>query len=451
MNLKKGISTPIVILLIVLVVAIIGVGALFYLTKEKENPEKEEMSVTTIPESAFKAELSFNSKSIKLASLSDLEQYESTNDFPEFGSKGNQVVYLKKNDEGYTVIRSLKRGNKHYRAESKTYSLVKEPAISPDGKHFSYSATEEEGDWFAVTDGKENKSQRVVRSLTFTPQNEVVYDKGALREEFKKNKERTKEMLKEMKDQLGIDFLGHQLVIGDKKSETYLEIKIPILFSSDGEYFAYRARSIKGGEEVVVTNQKEFPVEGKITSIALSSGGRVAYGVKQSDKSYIVEDGEKKKAYEKGIVKSVTFSPTGNKLAYKVERAVKDSFVVVDGEVDGYYSLIKSPIVFSPSGDRVAYIAGWEDKVLVVGDEEKKIAHNPVKKPVWGPNGNHIAYIAKDGEKWSVVIDGEKGKGYNRIYDLPTFNSSGEYIGFGVLSKDALWWKSRQIESFLSK
>ena len=279
--------------------------------------------------------------------------------------------------------------------EEKKYDEASGFTFSPDSEHYAYAARKNK-EGYIIFDGMEQKKYNWVESPTFSPDSErfayVAIDTG---EGFG--------FYNQFIAHAAIE--GRYFVISDGKEQKKYERIFNLTFSPDSKHFAYTA---KQGENWLVvfdgTEQKKYNDIGELTFSP--DGKHFAYTAKQGGSWFVVFDGVEQKKYD-GRTQSLTFSFDGKHFAYDVEE--KKEFIVLDGKEQKKYDLVYSS-TFSPDGKRFAYIAAEEEKRFAIldGKEQKKYDLVIANSLVFSPDNKRFAYIAReDGEEF-IVLDGKK-------------------------------------------
>lgn len=243
-----------------------------------------------------------------------------------------------------------------------------------------------------------------------------------------------------------------------------------ILFSPDGERYAYKAK--KGEKNVVVLDGKEiddgfeaiinysFTADSKNffiryiknyreslldtnkneTTQAISyirkdsfswpnvsaDGKRIAFleTVNKGWERYFVIDGKEQKHYDSHywIDPKLTFSPDSKRFAYSVnlygpttEPSDDQWMMVIDGDEQKPYDSVNTP-QFSPDGNKFAYITKVGTKSFVVLDGEEGKQYDKVFTPVFSPDSNMLIYFAEENNQTVYVVDGQEGKTQGNSY-----------------------------------
>jgi hypothetical protein len=257
--------------------------------------------------------------------------------------------------------------------------------------------------------------------------------------------------------------------VDGKQGKAYVWVG-PIVFSDDGEHFAYVAGSaeralvvVDGQERTVACAQVmqetlRFVPGGVRTalvgvlaadrahgglqeagtvlcigdevgppfasidakSLTFSTDGKrsalVAHAADEQD--VVVADAKAGKGYPGGSVGAPRFSADGTRYAYEVRKP--DARMVVDGVEGPAFERVMPPN-FAPRGARMFYVGVREAKPVVVvdGKEEPEVFDVRAPGPVWSADGGHLGYVAvKVADRKAmqrVVIDGVDGPAFQRI------------------------------------
>jgi hypothetical protein len=143
------------------------------------------------------------------------------------------------------------------------------------------------------------------------------------------------------------------------RQQTFLSVK-DLVFSPNNEHIAYVATIREGTElkhRLVVDGEETGKKYDGISTPFFSVDGRLAFVVRNANKSFVVLDGVEGRAYD--TVGWQRFSPDGRHLGYWAALGTGKSdrrrMVVDDKEGDEFWAV--SEPVFSPDGRRAAYRA----------------------------------------------------------------------------------------------
>lgn len=279
--------------------------------------------------------------------------------------------------------------------------------ISPDGRHFSYSANDRSmGDsWFCIIDGKQRNAF----------------------------------------DTLGVSFV----------------------ISPDGKRIAYTGRRAQQWF-LVVDGEPEVPIEGIFDhSLTFSPDSRrLAYAVAKADRrAYLVVDGKAgpvhdnigvsvppgiaanrasmQTVYGLGSASSVLFSPDSRRVAY-LAHSGRMKRVFLDGKADDVeMEFLVGGMVFSDDSKRLAYGGRgfnkfFVDKSFLVVDGKKGADYDALGYFGFSHDGKHIAFTAKKGDKFVIVVDGQERGEDSQVPAGPVFRADG-VLEFLVADKPSLY------------
>ena len=291
-------------------------------------------------------------------------------------------------------------------------SWGQEIEFSPDGNRLAYIATKGQKP-IAVIDGEEFEYDGIEFPILFSPDSKrVVY--------------------------VARNLNGEAYIIMDgiegPKYDYIDTANDNFLFSPDSNRFAYSAA--KGNDWFVVTDAGQSqPMEGMAFDVIFSPDSQhIAYDFEINGQKVMVLDGEELESYEWGIVP--VFSPDSQRLVYRVK---KDGtwYVSVDGELGPKLGGFQYSMTFSPDSQRLAYKVEFNDKDVMVVDEEIQEPHDVRSYPIFSPDSQHLAYSTYDGEIWHLVLDGEEIEDYEGVSKI-TFSPDSNHILF-IAQDDDTW------------
>ena len=213
------------------------------------------------------------------------------------------------------------------------------PQYSQDGKRLAYLARRA-GKWMAVVDGKEQEPSLDDiwgHHWGFTQDGSRFYLAGSTD--------------------------GKWAYIVDGQSGPAYDVISPIVFSRDGQHYAYGGTIVKGGAlkkktigTVVSDGKPGETLEGKgmMGSLSLVAGAyEFTFG------------GVHNLSADFHGVSTPRFSPSG-KLAYLIRQGSNAIAVRVGDEIGPAFESILSPFIFSPDGSQLVYIAGQRGEFLEI-------------------------------------------------------------------------------------
>ena len=409
--------------------------------------------------------LQINSGTIKLATLPANYEVHFYEPNIIFSPDGRAVAYkVEEEKQWFWVVNDMPH---------KKYLNVSTLIFSQDGKHTVYAAFRGNAKFDTlVVDGKEinvndlgyyNISDR----FTFDSTNEVAYIAGVLTEDA--------------------NFGAKQLVvIGAQKGHLYDFIQEDsFIFSPDGKHFAYEA--FKQGERFLVVDNKEIKIRNRNAGAYESSltfrswTNEVIYILhinSQPHSSEFVVVGDKEfgpyEMPEYDVVKDLTFSKDGNHFAYILASPHSSDgykqFLFIDGVKikeltyrNGNFYGEYGATVLSDDGNKIAYkMDFWDPRGGDILEAERLDDKHSVfvestdgetyheysgyrgylSNPIFSSDGIYVAYTTKSQVKensYSVVINGQEKKSYDRVWS-PVFLPNNQYIAYGALQNNELWW-----------
>ncbi len=298
-----------------------------------------------------------------------------------FSNNSASVAYVAATKAGdFFVVQNGKAGKAYKSIQTKT------PSLSVDGKHLAYIVSKGM-QYYVVADGKEvgpysNVKGRPVWNADGSRWAIVVAkaDKWCV----VINGQEGRPVLQVVPDSLAFSAKGDRLtytfrthngyaiVVGDKTYK-YDEIR-PIVFSRDGEHYAFAGRS--------------------------------------NGKWKLVLDGVAGAGYDDMSKRGITFSPDSKRLAAKVFQSGKWS-IMADGKQGQTYKVTGSPL-FSQDSKRLLYGAQRQKDnkiILVVDGNDVGKGFENILMPTVSSDGQHVAFLATDGNGWKVFVDGKAGPG----------------------------------------
>jgi len=219
----------------------------------------------------------------------------------------------------------------------------------------------------------------------------------------------------------------------------------PMIFSGDSQHLAYGA---KDGDSwfIVQDGRKGQPFKGVGGPVMSRDGSRLAYAAMVAGGWAVVLDGSPGKAYEK--VGPPVFSPDGKRVAHAA-RARGREMIVIDGvEGKGYDSVDTTQLgvalafptmvitfpVFSADG-RLGHTAKQADTWRVVIDGQESGSFNEMSDLCFSPDGARWAVSARNDRVWTVVVDG-KGQGAFDKMPILVFSPDSRRLAIATMSKD---------------
>ncbi|MBU1102683.1 hypothetical protein KJ853_03460 [Patescibacteria group bacterium] len=214
------------------------------------------------------------------------------------------------------------------------------------------------------------------------------------------------------------DSSGKRLVIiNNEKSKPYDEIS-RIIFSPDGQKFAYKAK-LNGKEFIIVNGQEGKGYDSVGSPIFSPDSQKIAYRVSLDKKWRIVVNDKEGKPYDLIEEDSFIFSPDSQKIGY---RAIQVGgglkyFIVVNNQEGKLFDDVWG-FIFSPDSKRFAYMANQNNKEFVITDGQESKAYDKLGNIVFSLDSQNFAYAAKQADKWSVIVNNREVKLYDTIGSL---------------------------------
>jgi hypothetical protein len=144
----------------------------------------------------------------------------------------------------------------------------------------------------------------------------------------------------------------------------------------------------------VVDGEESPEYEGIGTgSIIFSSDGEhFAYAAKNGDKWFVVLDGEKGPEYDEIAVGSPVFSPTGKDFAYGAKKDEMWS-LVLNGQPIEYNCKDIGPVLFSPDGKHIIHTVLMDDRWGVMIDGKVEADYKNIYE--LNPGDEAVEYMAE--------------------------------------------------------
>lgn len=347
--------------------------------------------------------------------------------------KGSRSVVLIDGVEGPTFDQLLERSQTYF--PPLNVNLVIWPpksgpiVFSDDGTHCAYFG-KVENQYIAVLDGKEitrGAFGSILLDLSFSPHGKHVFyiesDTGA----------------------------SHHRVVMDGKPQPWSRQAPHVVFSADGEHYAYFGTqpdaaktvwSVVDGRQVQYFGDNlQFTATGHLVSVLHANGldtltldykpvmratkvgpvwvsptGTQIAAVmlsRQDAPTILTINGRPIPGTEGVQVKDVFFSPDGKRYAAHCKTSTLTEFMLIDGKKGREYQGILQPdetrrLTFTADSSKFVYTALNSGKWFVVVNEEESDGFVWLSEPVIGGNAR-IAYFTGDGSgrKFDVVVDGK--------------------------------------------
>jgi Tol biopolymer transport system component len=488
---NKGISSPIAILIIGLVIVIIGGGILAWQRGwiGKELTPKAQPTPTTTP-----AVTNLNLTTTKLATLpveveyipylvggpppqKDIYIFGPYITFSPDGQKVAFIVHNEKegkefvmingekeesydkidnlifNSNGEQLVYTAREGNQEFvvvngeKIDSyDVNNLIPNSIIfSLDGKQLAYTGCKG-GKYFLVINGVEIESRDIVDQYGGSPIWGLTFSSNG-------------QMLAYIIEENGGCYSGKSIVIvresnGEKKEYDFNTPCInysSLIFSSNNQRFAYGAYN---GKHAVIVDGIESKSYNYISSFVFSPDSKkVAYSANKGGSGFnkyavLVVDNEEKEMKNYLDISNLIFSPDSQQLAF-IANTKEGYRVVINSQEGKTYGRIEK-FIFSPDSKKLAYIAwdGWEGgkKRIVIDNKEQEAFYDVLSDPTFSPDSKNLAYIV-EGDKSFVMLNDKKGPLYDEIWNL-SFSPDGKYITYGAKLGNELWWIAEKVEEF---
>ena len=279
-------------------------------------------------------------------------------DMAVFSSGGTQTAYLFSNlikAEGFVVVNDQIINNKEL-----VYDWISSPQFSSDGSRFTYRASKD-GKSFFVVDGKKYVACDVVDNFIFSPNSKnfiylcvdehqgrsIMNENGSIiriDDEAKKvirglSWTHSNEVVYVVENTRENRMISSSIVMNGKEIQTSYEYIFNLSFSSDGKRMIYKAR--KDQKEIIVVDGKEYGVQNPELTPAFLNANPIfsndskhfAYIAEYNQKQSIVLDGKRGKEYDQTY--GPYFSPDNRYIAYGAKRGNELWWIVEDIEKQG--------------------------------------------------------------------------------------------------------------------
>jgi len=220
--------------------------------------------------------------------------------------------------------------------------------------------------------------------------------------------------------------------IDGKVEKTYDGLHRGVVFSADGQHYAYAPKIIDNTLVVVDGKEKRGEVYEAAYYLTFSPNGkRLAYGAIKYPGRRVVLDGKEHKPY--GEVLDFTFSPDSQRFAYVAKKVGENkSCIILDGEEKECYGSIGG-LAFSPDSQYFYYKTGSRDPVIVLDGEKQE----DVIDLVYSPDSQRLVYVKKieteeriKRTKYYVVLDSKEGKQYYYSISGLTFSPNSQHLAY---------------------
>lgn len=310
------------------------------------------------------------------------------------------------------------------------YGGVGRPYFSPDGKKVGYVAVDPKTRMAFVVVGKTRGQD--FRSIS-APQTNAIPE-GRLGAVLL---QRVDSALDWAPDSETVAYIGRSdeglhVVIGDKKSQPYKEIR-EFAWSPGGHTLAFAA--VAGDDSFVVVGDRKGEIFDFVENLTFSpDGATLAYGAREGGRAMIVVGGKKEPSFH-GVGRPV-FSPDGKVVAHVVSIAngTGDAIAVngvIDPRYEGFQGILLGELVFSLDGKHLAYKARDNEAqwIVIDGKKETPVPFDQVGRPLFSPDGLTVAYVAMKGSKQVVVVGDRVGEKFSQVSHL-TFSPDGKTMAY---------------------
>lgn len=361
--------------------------------------------------------------------------------------RGNDIFFVKKNNEGYSVYHNGKIGPE--------YSNIKGLVVSYDGKNYAYVA-HNKGGQIVVINGKETHAYKQIYDLNMDLRNgKVIY--------------RTD--INTVIDGKVIDFsrgtyfksvspaartgLPAYMINAFKNSP----MNSNVIFNPVGDTYAYVVTGSASRMETVFINGKSLPSFENIDYLSFTGDGKKLIFIgRNSNKYFLVVEGKEFGPFD--YVANFIVSEKGNSYAFQARNGNEKNHWYVNGEKIAQAAGDK--LFFSPDGSRYAFVSGTGHQTAYVIDGmeyEGSISgfwNSNLETPPFNfnPITNELAYIIResyDGGKFrDVLIYGDNkltGNDHRTNFSYPSFSADGKH--FAVLMGQRQYGAPTQWKLFL--
>jgi len=233
----------------------------------------------------------------------------------------------------------------------------------------------------------------------------------------------------------------------------YINIKRPVLFSSDGSRFAC---VVFYGKHTSVIIDGEMSESYDSASVPVfSPEGFISYTATSGHKSFLIID-DFVYSYDYGKISYVKFSPVGKRTAwvvnYECYRLNENTLVNIKGIISDYQMKILKTLVNKDFFKIELLDEGFtEDETHIITRHSRLIMGkgfiviDGVQSEIYddinildfkfSPDGTRYGYMARKGMEWFIVLDGVKQKSYENVYPV-FFSPDSKRVAWKIKEKD---------------
>jgi len=226
------------------------------------------------------------------------------------------------------------------------------------------------------------------------------------------------------------------VVVDGKKYGGYLDVGDGLTFSPDGSRWIFTGlkESYYSRNPVVVIDGKERTYDGVLGPIPdhfSPVGNRVVYIARDGKKSFIVDNLEKGRKYERTALGPI-FSADGSKLAFSAYRH-DTAFLVINGEEYGGYTTV-TDLCISEDGLHHACAVTMNYDAFAVSDGKLFGPYEEVYNPRFSPFDNRFAFVARVSDtSFALILDGEQHEEYMDVVNVTFSESTSDYAYMAIL------------------
>ena len=328
---------------------------------------------------------------------------------PLFSKNGGGVAYsAEKNGKVYVV---------HNGKPGKSYDVVGDIVLNPDGRRVAYGALSE-GKWRMVIDGAEGVPYSTVKSPLFSPDgSHLAY-----------------QVLSGEKWHLVVDATANE------GTQTRL---MDHQFSADSRTIAYidNADAYNRKGRLVLSDlafTQQTIIGSNASRLTLNpDGSRIAAINTRENKQYVVtcrfdKPNDVQDGAEYSAIDNLAFAPDGTALTYVAARdGVR--FMVFNGREEALPnggSLVEVPVV-RPDQKGVGAIIAVNNQTFFhqffLDGGKKDSGYDEAGGLTYDSGGEVYAYAARRGNVWFTVVNGVEGPKFDRVIS-PRFSPNGKYL-----------------------
>lgn len=388
----------------------------------------------------------------------------------QIAKNGRGAAYILGDGEGYRVGHNGKVG--------KTYTIIGEVILSPDGGRVAYGA-QKPNTWCLVVDGREVTDVAELGTPVFSPDGAHLAFTARIGDQWHLfvdavSRVKSPEQISRYAFNAdgtriayvegGNDPGKQRLTVSDLafKKQTHRELCGELMTVNDAHTRLAAVCTGSGKRRVAEMSfaqpdaVKEGPLYDAISNVSLSKDGTsVAYLAQKGAERLIILNGKEERFRGGAMVGPFVFRPDGKGVTFLTERGDRlvlyQAFHQADIEEKGYPEV--GDIAYSADSRHYAYCAkvaskGQRDKsILVVLDGKEGPRFDMVVSPVFSPDGRFLVYRVRDnGKRFVVVADGSTGKviqrhpSHEQVFQ-PVFTPDGKSVAYGVKDGNKLVWE----------